>query len=91
MISKRKTKKGCILWKGKLNKRGYSHHIHGLDGKRTSAHRMSYEIANGEFDKNLFICHRCNNPTCVNAEHLYAGTHKDNMRDVRERGKDKNK
>lgn len=80
-VSKRKTKKGCILWKGSLSNTGYGGVVRWLNGERLLAHRLAYLIQFGEFDRNLHICHKCDNPRCVNPFHLYAGTHQDNMRD----------
>ena len=56
-------------------------------GKTVSAHRFSYMIANGEIPVGMFICHKCDVKGCVNPEHLYAGTHEDNTRDIVDRGR----
>jgi predicted DNA-binding protein (UPF0251 family) len=53
-----------------------------VDGKSRAAHRVSYEVFNGPIQDGLFICHRCDNPPCINPSHLYAGTHKQNMKDM---------
>ena len=85
----RKVKKTetCWLWLGRVTVGGY-----GRIGKiQILAHRLSWEIHNGPIPKDLFILHKCDNPPCVNPEHLFIGTQIDNMRDcaINERTKSK--
>lgn len=49
---------------------------------RTTAHRVAVLLTNGPVDKDLLVCHRCDNPPCCNPAHLFVGTHTDNMRDA---------
>lgn len=80
-----KSKSGCILW---LGARRAEYGLIKLDNhKSIGAHRFSYLLHNGYFDQALEVCHRCDNPSCVNPEHLFLASHKDNMRDCMEKGR----
>lgn len=70
----------CWYWTGSLCPRGYARI--SINGKNQRASRISYKIYKGEFNHNLIICHSCDNPSCVNPDHLFIGTHTDNMRDM---------
>lgn len=69
----------CWEWTGSLSKFGYGRI--GFRDKVYLTHRISYEIFNGSFDQNLFVCHKCDNPKCINPEHLFLGSQLDNMKD----------
>lgn len=76
---------GCWLWTGSRLSRGYGQI--GRNGKVILATRASYEIHYGEFEQTLCVLHRCDNPACVRPDHLFLGTHYDNMKDMMEKGR----
>lgn len=76
------TDTGCILWMGTISEGRYGViHAGGKDSPRIYAHRLAYEIANGPIPDGMSIMHSCDNPRCINAEHLSPGTITDNMTD----------
>ena len=74
-----KTQNGCLEWQGLRFPSGYGRSTYG--GKNEYTHRLAYEIEFGKIPDGLWILHKCNNPPCINLDHLYAGTAKDNSRD----------
>ena len=71
---------GCWEWKGAIDRDGYG--AFSYAGKMYKAHRMSLEIDGRPVPKGMFACHRCDNPKCVRPDHLYAGTHEQNVSDM---------
>lgn len=76
---------GCWEWVAGKTPRGYGK-FRLLDG-HIGAHRYCWEITNGPIPDGLFVCHRCDNPPCVNPEHLFLGTSQDNIDDMVEKGR----
>lgn len=71
---------GCVIWLGGKNARGYGQ-IKDEDGPQL-AHRVAWRLAGRRFTPGLELLHKCNNPACVNLDHLVEGTHKENMQDA---------
>lgn len=76
---------GCWIWLGRKDKDGYGKVKR--NGKTIRAHRLFYEHHKGKIPRGLLVRHTCDNPPCVNPEHLLLGTQLDNERDKDSRGR----
>lgn len=76
---------GCWLWNRCLGKDNYGLSVHNK--KTIGAHRLSYIAFKGKIINNLYVLHKCDTPSCVNPEHLFLGTAKDNAIDASKKGK----
>lgn len=74
----------CCLGK---DKDGYAHIV--IEGKRTIAHRYSWQLHNGYIPAGMWVLHSCDNPPCVNPKHLFLGTCQDNIDDKMTKGRHK--
>lgn len=83
---KRNSTNKCWAWIGNRQKVGYGQIW--KDGRPQGAHRIAWEIANGrKAPSNRWVLHRCDNPNCVNPNHLFLGTPKDNHQDQIAKGR----
>ncbi|WP_439212545.1 HNH endonuclease signature motif containing protein [Duffyella gerundensis] len=76
---------GCINWTG--NRTAFGYGSIRMNNRTVRTHRLSYELAKGPIPEGLIIRHKCDNPSCINPDHLEVGTTKDNARDRCERGR----
>lgn len=74
----------CWSWTGRLNDNGYG--IYQINRRRHPASRVITEAIHGPLGE-LFACHTCDNPACVNPAHLFVGTAKDNVQDMLSKGR----
>lgn len=79
----------CWWWHGAKNSQGYGKLRAG--NKWWTAHRISYLLHKGKIPPDLWVLHRCDNPSCVNPDHLFLGTRQDNIEDARQKGRLANK
>lgn len=85
----RLNRNGCWLWTNSMFANGYARTgiQYKIDVHKRRAYRLSYLLFKGEFNKDLVLCHTCDNPRCVNPEHLFVGTTQDNMDDMKQKGR----
>ena len=78
-------KTGCLEWTGSSDAKGYGQIR--ICRKSVKAHRYAWFRANGDIPVGMLIRHKCDNPKCVNADHLEVGTYTDNVADMDQRGR----
>lgn len=75
----------CWEWPKYKVAKGYGVII--FDGFKFSVHRLSFEYYKGRIPKGMVVMHQCDNPPCFNPNHLFLGTHTENMRDMARKGR----
>lgn len=78
----------CWTWVGSKSEKGYGRLSAGKHrASPLRAHRVSWELHKGPIPDKMFVLHNCDNPTCVNPDHLFIGTARDNTRDMVRKGR----
>ncbi|WP_366945189.1 HNH endonuclease signature motif containing protein [Zoogloea sp.] len=78
---------GCWIWAASTAGKGYGQMKLPRQRKQEYAHRLAYQIYRGAIPAGLFVCHACDNPKCVNPDHLFLGTCKQNLQDMKSKGR----
>ncbi len=76
----------CWEWTANKLKKGYGFFWMSGFGK-LYIHRLSWEFFNGYIPTGLLVCHKCDNPSCCNPDHLFLGTYDDNNKDAKQKGR----
>ncbi len=73
---------GCTVWLGAVKSPDAPYGYVGVGRRMRLAHRVAWELEKGPIPEGMFVLHSCDNPSCINTNHLFLGTHDDNMADM---------
>lgn len=83
--SRTRTEGDCVLWTGYTNHDGYGRL--SIKGNLYMAHRIAWSLRNGPAPRDKLVLHKCDNPPCVNPDHLFLGDDLDNAQDKSQKGR----
>lgn len=90
-VSKGKEPDDCWEWVGTTNQKGYGYTALSSsgekNGKKLYTHRLAYQLTYGPIPEGMHVCHKCDNPRCCRPDHLFLGTHQENMSDMVSKGR----
>ena len=81
------TPSGCLEWQGAKNNAGYGHVW--WFGKYKAVTRLIVELSGNKIPEGEYACHTCDNPKCINPNHLFVATNRDNIKDAQAKGRKK--
>lgn len=85
LYSIRETDGGCASWTRATDEKGYG--LLRVDGRIRKAHRLAWTLGHGVIPDGMHVLHRCDNRRCINVDHLFLGTHQENMADRSAKGR----
>ena len=78
---------GCLIWLGATQFYGYGSVRY--EGKNWKSSRLAWTLERGPIPEGMFVCHKCDVTPCCNVNHMFLGSHRDNMRDMIKKGRSK--